>query len=90
MSAESSFIRWLQLAGIESPKCGVGEVAEGGRGVIATKYISKDEIVVSVPDEAVLMPENCVAAEVVHPHFDCVCKISTEWFVGLITIRGQL
>jgi hypothetical protein len=64
MGVESKFMEWLHAAGIACPKCMIGSVQEGDRGVLASGNIEKGDVIVSVPDESVLMPENCSAAQV--------------------------
>ena len=52
--------RWINKLGISCSKCAL-HVFDGaeGRGVAAVAAIEQDEVVVSVPDDAVVMPENC-------------------------------
>jgi len=63
---EKKFIRWLAGQSVECPSCRIaGQTpSSGGRGVLATHAISHGEIVVAVPDAAVLMVDNGVIAEV--------------------------
>lgn len=60
----SILLAWLRLAGIECSCCSIDVFDGSGRGVVATKDISCGEVVVHVPDESVLMPENCSCSEV--------------------------
>lgn len=60
----AEFLRWLLSNGIECSKCGIDVFDGSGRGVIATTAILDDEVVVDVPDDCVLMPENCTISEV--------------------------
>ncbi|EIE21805.1 SET domain-containing protein, partial [Coccomyxa subellipsoidea C-169] len=59
----SKVLAWLRLAGIECSCCSIDVFDGSGRGVVATKDISCGEVVVHVPDESVLMPENCSCSE---------------------------
>ena len=60
----AEFFKWLLSAGIECSNCGIDVFGGSGRGVVATTDISDNEVVVDVPDECVLMPENCSISEV--------------------------
>ena len=60
----ADFLAWCTQRGIAYPKCDISDFGNTGRGVGATDYIDKNEVVLSVPDDAVLMPETCSLAEV--------------------------
>jgi hypothetical protein len=49
----------------------IGSVPDGDRGVLASGNIEKGDVAVSVPDESVLMPENCSAVQVLP-----LCKVT--------------
>ncbi len=57
--ATDSFLAWCATVGIKHPKCTIGVLPGTGRGVIATQDIQHGEVVVEVPDDAVLMVETC-------------------------------
>ena len=60
----ADFLAWCTQQGITYPKCGISNFDNTGRGVGAIDDIDKNEVVLSVPDDAVLMPETCSLAEV--------------------------
>ena len=69
------FLDWLVAQGVEFANCGLHRFDDrhGGRGVRAHRNIVEHEVVISVPDDAVLMPETCSIAEVV-----CFVKLNCQ------------
>ena len=57
------FLAWCETQGISCSKCTIQDFLETGRGVGAGEDIQKGEAILSVPDEAVLMPETCSIAQ---------------------------
>lgn len=82
------FFNWLREAGIECRSCGIHVFDGSGRGVIATTDILDGEVVVHVPDGAVLMPENCTISEVHICHNPPHMHSNTE-FMESLHIRKQ-
>ena len=64
---QKKFIRWLAGENVKCPSCKIATQtpSSGGRGVLATHEITRGEVVVAVPDAAVLMVDNGVIAEVI-------------------------
>ena len=59
-------MQWLTDQGVSCASCRMGATpTSGGRGVIAAQPIACAEVVVSVPDEAVVMVDNSCIAEVI-------------------------
>jgi len=58
------FLTWLRRHEAGCSKCGIHFFNGSGRGVIATEGIADGEVVVDVPDDTVLMPENCTISQV--------------------------
>lgn len=58
------FLAWCTQRGITYPKCDISQFDNTGRGVGATDDIDANEVILNVPDDAVLMPETCSLAEV--------------------------
>ena len=64
MVIDAKLPKWVSKLGITCPKCVLNDFdGAGGRGVAAAAAIEQDEVVVSVPDDAVLMPETCSALD---------------------------
>lgn len=61
---DRAFLEWLQSNGADHPKCGLAAFPDTGRGVVALQDIGCEEVVVSVPDDAALLPDNCCIASV--------------------------
>lgn len=61
-----NFEAWLGDAGVGwRDCCRLGEAAAGmGQGVFAARDVAAGEVVLSVPDDAVLMPDDCCIAQV--------------------------
>ncbi|KAF8073173.1 SETD6 [Scenedesmus sp. PABB004] len=57
------FVAWCAERRVLWPKCAVADLPATGRGVAATADIAAGEVVVEVPDDAVLMAESCAIAE---------------------------
>ncbi|KIY98017.1 hypothetical protein MNEG_9948 [Monoraphidium neglectum] len=60
---DAPFREWCGANKVLWPKLAVGSAPGTGRGVLATEAIHEGEVVVEVPDDAVLMAENCSIAE---------------------------
>ncbi len=60
----ADFLEWCTQWGITYSKTGISNFDHTGRGVEAIDNINKYEVIISVPDDAVLMPETCSLAEV--------------------------
>ena len=58
------FLHWLRSNGGDHPKCGLAAFSDTGRGVVALQGVGCGEVVVSVPDEAALLPDDCCIASV--------------------------
>ena len=68
---------WLASRGVKCAKCRLRTfVGSGGRGVAACHDIEGDEDVIIVPDDAVLMPENCSIADVFSVHFSALHSVA--------------
>ena len=63
---EKKFLRWLAGENVKCSSCSVVSQtpSSGCRGVVATESILCGDVVVAVPDAAVLMVDNGVIAEV--------------------------
>lgn len=61
---DRAFLEWLQSSGVDHPKCGLAAFPDTGRGVVALQHIGCGELVVSVPDDATLLPDDCCIASV--------------------------
>lgn len=68
--------RWLDAAGVVwRDCCRLGEAAGRGQGVFAAGDIAAGEIVLAVPDDAVLMPDDsCIAKVCVAAQHTSLCK----------------
>lgn len=55
----SKFNTWCKKNKVLWPKCSTSVSATTGRCVIAQEAIKTDEVVVELPDDMVLMAENC-------------------------------
>lgn len=67
------FITWLHKEKVAIPRCGIGSFSGTGRGVVAQEAISCGEVVVSVPDDAALLPDSSCIAEVGVPSYPQPC-----------------
>jgi SET domain-containing protein 6 len=54
----ADFTKWCAERSVLWPKCGMAVSEATGRCVVATEDIKQGEVVVEVPDDAVLMGEN--------------------------------
>ena len=61
---DRAFLEWLRSNIVDHPKCGLAAFLNTGRGVVALQDIGCDEVVVSVPDDAALLPDDCCIASV--------------------------
>ena len=61
---DRAFLKWLQGSGVDHPKCGLADFPDTGRGVVALQDIGCGEVVVCVPDDAALLPDECCIASV--------------------------
>ena len=61
---DAAFVKWLRSKGVDHPKCGLGAFSDTGRGVVALQTMACGEVVVSVPDDAALLPDDCCIASV--------------------------
>ncbi len=58
--SSAPFLKWCRSAGLLHASSTVARLPGSGvRGVVATADIKQGQVVVQVPDEAVLMVENC-------------------------------
>lgn len=76
-SLTSSFLKWCSKSKLMHPKCTIGTLANTGRCVLATKDIKLGEIVVEVPDDIVLMAENCSIGEELESECACILRPET-------------
>ena len=64
MSKRQQFCDWLDAEDVDWGSCTLSDITGRGQAVVATAYIAKDEVIISVPDDAVLMSDDCRIAEV--------------------------
>ena len=57
------FLAWCNTQGIALSKCSAQQYEETGRGIGASEGIQKGEVILNVPDDAVLMPTTCSIAK---------------------------
>ena len=57
------FLAWCKTQGILLSKCKVQRFEGTGRGIGASEDIQKGEVILHVPDDAVLMPSTCSVAK---------------------------
>jgi hypothetical protein len=71
-----AFETWLDDAGLVWRKfCRLGEAVGRGQGVFAARDIAAGEVVLAVPDDAVLMPDDsCIAKVCVAAQHTSLCK----------------
>ena len=55
---EAPFLAWCRGQAVQLTKCRLGQLTNTGRCVVACEDIAAGEVVVTVPDAAVLMAEN--------------------------------
>lgn len=60
----AQFEEWLDFEGVDWDSCTLADTAGMGQGVLAARDIADCEVVISVPDDAVLMPDDCCIAQV--------------------------
>lgn len=60
----AAFLAWCSTQGIPCTRCTIQNYDDTGRGLGASDEIPKGAVILSVPDDAVLMPETCSIAEV--------------------------
>lgn len=53
----AAFQTWCKSEHVLAPKCSIGHIEATGRGVIAEQDISSGEVVVEVPDDALILAE---------------------------------
>ena len=64
MTRTSHLPTWVSSLGVTCPHVVLHDFSgAGGRGVAAASAIEEGEVVVSVPDDSVLMPETCSIAD---------------------------
>ena len=63
-NTEANFIQWLAAEGVSSDACTISDFPDTGRGVAAARDIAAEEVIIRVPDDAVLMVGTCCIAEV--------------------------
>jgi len=61
---KAQFEEWLDFEGVDWDSCTLADTAGMGQGVLAARDIQEGEVVLSVPDDAVLMPDDCCIAQV--------------------------
>lgn len=52
------YLQWMDDNGIKLKNCSIGHFPKTGRGCIATQDIQKDQVVIEVPDDMVLLPDS--------------------------------
>ena len=57
------FLAWCKTQGIALRNCGIQHYKDTGRGIGASEDIQKGEVILNVPDDAVLMPSTCSIAK---------------------------
>ena len=70
----AAFLHWLEQGGVVHDKCGIGDFPGTGRGAVALQPISCGEVVVAVPDDVPLLPDNCCIADV-RPRLACATNV---------------
>jgi hypothetical protein len=75
----AAFLHWLQQCGVAHKKCGIGTFPGTGRGAVALQPISCGDVVVAVPDNVPLLPDNCCIADV-RPHLARYTNGSEPYF----------
>lgn len=63
-ASNARFEEWLEDNGVEWDACVLADTAGMGQGLLAAQQIAEGEVVLSVPDDAVLMPDDCCIAQV--------------------------
>lgn len=68
---QANFEAWLDEADVEwRDSCRLGDADDRGQGVFATRDVAAGDVVLSVPDAAVLMPDDC-----------CIVKVSRQRYI---------
>lgn len=70
------FEDWCRESEVKYPKCSISASKDTGRCVVAAKDIKKDEVVVEVPDDKVLMPETSEIGQALEGNFDYTQHLS--------------
>ena len=60
----ANFSEWCEILGITCPEASLQYFEATGRGLRAANDIEEHQIILNVPDDAVLMPETCTIAAV--------------------------
>ena len=63
----ANFSQWCETLGISCPEASLQYFEATGRGLRAADDIKEHQIILNVPDDAVLMPETCTIAAVSVP-----------------------
>ena len=61
--AEKAYVKWMKRRGIVLNGVGVGRFPRTGRGCVATRDIAPGDVLVSVPEDAIITAETSVAAD---------------------------
>lgn len=63
-TATAAFLAWCKQVKLLHPKCSIDVLPGTGRGVVAIANIACGEVVITVPDDIVLMAEaSCISEE---------------------------
>lgn len=60
---EAAYLDWMRSVGVKLHGVGIGMFPTTGRGCVALKDLQPGDVVVEVPEDAILTVENCVASE---------------------------
>jgi hypothetical protein len=71
------FEDWCRKSKVKYPNCSISASKDTGRCVVAVKDIKKDEVVVEVPDDKVLMPETSQIGQALAGTYDTKPHISS-------------
>ncbi|PNH08982.1 N-lysine methyltransferase setd6 [Tetrabaena socialis] len=80
---EPEFLAWCATERVRFPSSRLAVLPGTGRSLVASRGVRMGEVVVELPDDAVLMAENCSIAEAMVPVWDLLNHITGEVNVRL-------
>ena len=67
--SELAYLRWLRAAGVRLSGVTIGQFPRSGRGCVATRDLHVGDVVVEVPEDAILTADTSVAADALRDFF---------------------
>lgn len=68
-----AILKWCKKEKFKFPKCEIAVLPDTGRAIVASGDIREGELVIEVPDDTVLMAENCSIAPLLAGDLPSMC-----------------